>query len=134
MKDFKQGTFLKDLTLNFKALKEARALSVAEDTEICYKRKIEDLCREYNGMRRNRENLMLDLCPTTATSTSVVPADFKPELFLEKDVNIGIEARNIKIRLEILVNRYEELFGPFQDVEMITEVLPGWKSNIDKED
>lgn len=123
MKDVKQGSFYTDLTKNFKQIKEARALSVAEDTEIAYKRKIEDLCREYNTMLRNRKDLMLDMYPAAVTSTSVVPADFKPEAFLEKDLAIGIEARELKIKLEIMVERYEARFGQYPDMDSVNAIL-----------
>lgn len=130
MKDYKKGSFYRDLTASFKTIKEARALSVAEDTEITYKRRIEDLCREYNTLIRNRENLMLDMYPDSVTSTRVIPSDFSPAEFLKKDLQIGLDARDIKDNLEIVVDRYEALFGEFPDTEMITAILPEWKSKV----
>ncbi len=130
MKDFTTGSFYKDLTASFKTIKAARALSVAEDTEITYKRRIEDLCREYNTLVRNRENLMLDMYPESATSTRVIPADFSPAEFLRKDLQIGLDARDIKDNLEIVVDRYEALFGEYPDHETIKGILPDWESKI----
>ena len=40
----RKNTFKEDLMRNFKQLKESRAESVAEELEIIYRRKIEDLC------------------------------------------------------------------------------------------
>ena len=40
------GAFKSDLMRSFKQLKESRAVAVAEDAEIVYKRKIEDLCKK----------------------------------------------------------------------------------------
>ena len=85
------GTFKADLQRNFKQLKDSRAESVAEDVEIIYKRKIEDLCHEIRNIERDRENIMLDLSPTNVTSALAVPSDFNAEKFLEKDIQLPIK-------------------------------------------
>lgn len=116
----------------FKELKESRAESVAEDVEIIYKRQIEDLCHSIRNYDRDRENLILDLSPSSAFSGKVVPSDFKPADFIAKDMEIGLNKRDAIIRLEIVIERYEHLFGPVTDRTAILKVLPGYKFKSDK--
>lgn len=123
----KHGVFKADLMRTFKQLKESRAESVSEDVEIIYKRQIEDLCHQIRNYDRDRENLILDLSPSSAFSGSVVPSDFKPADFLSKDVEIGLNKRDAIIRLEIVIERYEYLFGPISDKSAILKVLPNYK-------
>lgn len=130
MKDLKETPFTKDLMRNFKQLKESRAESVAEDLEILYKRKIEDLCHKIRAYDRDRENIILDLSPMNATSAAVVPSDFKPESFLKKDIEIGIARRSACIELEIVVKRYNELFGQYEDMNSVNK----WLSTDSEED
>ena len=128
------GTFKTDLQRNFKQLKDSRAESVAEDVEIIYKRKIEDLCHEIRNIERDRENIMLDLSPTNVTSAFAVPSDFNAEKFLEKDIQLGIRKREAEIKLDIVARRYEELFGVIADPSIITRVLPSWvPGTVDEE-
>lgn len=123
----KNGVFKSDLMRTFKQLKESRAESVSEDVEIIYKRQIEDLCHQIRNYDRDRENLILDLSPSSAFSGNVVPSDFKPADFLQKDVEIGLNKRDAIIRLEIVIERYEYLFGPISDKSAILKVLPNYK-------
>lgn len=123
----KNGVFKSDLMRTFKQLKESRAESVSEDVEIIYKRQIEDLCHQIRNYDRDRENLILDLSPSSAFSGNVVPSDFKPADFLSKDVEIGLNKRDAIIRLEIVIERYEYLFGPVSDKSAILKVLPNYK-------
>lgn len=125
-----QGTFKADLMRNFKELKASRAESVVEDTEITYKRCIEDLCHKIRNYDRDRENLILDLSPSNAFSGKVVPTDFDASTFMNKDIEIGLSKRDAVIRLEIAVSRYEELFGQFPDRASILRVLPDYKFKI----
>lgn len=123
----KNGVFKSDLMRTFKQLKESRAESVSEDVEIIYKRQIEDLCHQIRNYDRDRENLILDLSPSSAFSGNVVPSDFKPADFLSKDVEIGLNKRDAIIRLEIVIDRYTYLFGPISDKSAILKVLPNYK-------
>lgn len=133
MKDLKETPFTKDLMRNFKQLKESRAESVAEDLEILYKRKIEDLCHKIRSYDRDRENIILDLSPTSITSAAVVPSDFKPENFLRKDIEIGISRRSAVIELEIVVARYNELFGEYEDMASVNKWMNGEKTADESE-
>jgi hypothetical protein len=122
-----KSVFKQDLMRTFKQLKESRAESVSEDVEIIYKRKIEDLCHQIRNYDRDRENLILDLSPTSALNGSVVPSDFKPDSFLAKDLEVGLNKRDAIIKLEIVVERYEYLFGEITDKSAILKVLPDYQ-------
>ena len=101
--------------LFFKQLKESRAESVAEELEIMYRRKIEDLCHLIRNYDRDRENIILDLSPVNALSGAVVPSDFRAEDFMMKDLEIGRNKRDALINLKIMVERYTVLFGDLAD-------------------
>ena len=64
------------------------------------------------------------------TSTQVVPGDFDAAKFKEKDIQIGIDRRNDLIILEIVVDRYESLFGAYPEADKIKELIPNWTSKI----
>lgn len=109
---------------------EKKAESVSEDVEIIYKRRIEDLCHRIRNYDRDRENILLDLSPSSLTSGAVVPSDFDATKFMEKDVEIGLNKRDAIIQLEIVLDRYEYLFGPLADTTAVLKVLPEWKSKL----
>lgn len=115
MEEQRKNTFKEDLMRNFKQLKESRAESVAEELEIMYRRKIEDLCHLIRNYDRDRENIILDLSPVNALSGAVVPSDFRAEDFMMKDLEIGRNKRDALINLKIMVERYTVLFGDLAD-------------------
>lgn len=122
--------FKDSLTASFSQLRADRAEGIAEDVELEYKRDIEDRMRRIRQYDRKRENLILDLCPQSITSTQVVPSDFDAREFMKTDVKIGIDRRNECVILEIVVDRYEQLFGAYPDSAKINEILPNWTSKI----
>jgi hypothetical protein len=124
------ASFKESLTASFRQIRADRAEGIAEDTELEYKRTIEDLCRQIRGYDRSRENLIIDLAPGNITSTNVVPADFKASVFKEKDLELGLLRRDAVIKLEIAIDRYEDLFGKYPDERSVKAVLPNWNSKI----
>jgi len=107
--EVKQGAFLESLKRNNKKIRDDRAQAIGEDTELIYKRKIEDLDLSIKKMKREQEN-MLDLSPTTADSL-VLASDFNSEEYTRKDIDLGVKIRNAEITLEISKKRYAYLFG-----------------------
>jgi hypothetical protein len=103
------GAFYDSLKRNNKQIRDDRAAAIVEDTELIYKRKIEDLELAIKKMKREQEN-MLDLSPTTAQSL-VLASDFDSGTYVDKDIEIGVKIRNLEIKLEIATNRYKYLFG-----------------------
>jgi len=103
------GAFYGSLKRNNKQIRDDRALAIAEDTELVYKRKIEDLETSLKRMKREQEN-MLDLSPTNAQSL-ILASDFDSNKYADKDIELGVKIRNTEITLEIARKRYNYLFG-----------------------
>ncbi len=106
--DIQNGAFIESLKRNNKQIRSDRATSIAEDAQIIYKREVEDLEIEIKKLKREREN-MLDLSPSDANSL-VLASDFKSKEFVRKDIEIGIQIRNLEIKLQISKERYAYLF------------------------
>lgn len=123
-----QGTFKNSLTQSFKNIRESKASSITEDVELSYKREIEDLCRKVRQCDRDREDILINLAPSNITSTSVVPSDFNSDEFLKRDIQIGLTKRDALIKLEITISRYEDLFGPYENMSQVQRYLPEYKS------
>lgn len=103
------GAFVTSLRRNNTKIREDRANAISEDTQMLYKRQIEDLQVELKKVKREQEN-MLDLSPTSADSL-VLASDFNSKGFVEKDIELGVKIRNLEIKLEIATKRYNYLFG-----------------------
>jgi hypothetical protein len=103
------GAFVDSLKRNNAKIREDRAISIAEDAQIIYKREVEDLEIQIKRLRRERDS-MLDLSPTTADSL-VLATDFNSKEFVAKDIAIGVQIRNLEIKLDIARERYNYLFG-----------------------
>ncbi len=103
------GAFVDSLKRNNRKIREDRAIQIAETTEMIYKRKVEDIELLIKQLRRDRDN-MLDLSPTTADSL-VLASDFDARAFVDKELSIGVQIRNLEIQLDIAKTRYEFLFN-----------------------
>lgn len=108
MQEEVKGAFFGSLIRNNKKIREDRAIAIAEDALTIYKREVEDLEMKIKRLKREREN-MLDLSPTNADSL-VLATDFDAKAFVEKDIKLGVEVRNLEITLQIAKERYEHLF------------------------
>lgn len=104
-----KGAFYSSLKRNNKQIRDDRALAISEDTEMIFKRKIEDLQTGVKRMKRELDN-MLDLSPTNAQSL-IVASDFDSQVFVEKHIELGVRIRNSEITLEIAKKQYNFLFG-----------------------
>jgi len=101
--------FVASLTRNNTKIKADRAAAIVEDTQLIYKRQMEDLELSIKKMRREQEN-MIDLSPTTAQSL-ILASDFNSAEYVNKDIEIGVKIRNAQITLDIAKDRYAYLFG-----------------------
>ena len=104
-----RGAFIDSLYRNNKDIRRDRADAIGEDTQLVYKRAIEDLQLRLTRMKRAQQNI-LDLSPTDARSL-VLAADFDSQEFTEKDMQLCIDIRNTEIELELAHARYKQLFG-----------------------
>lgn len=104
-----QGAFVGSLTRNNKQIKTDRAVAIAEDAEMIFKRTVEDIETKLKRMRRDREN-MLDLSPGDKMSLTLA-SDFDATDFVQRDLKLGVDIRNEEIKLAIAKERYNYLFG-----------------------
>ena len=80
------GAFISSLKRNNKQIRDDRATSIAEDTQLVYKREIEDLELSIKKMKREQDN-MLDLSPTNAQSL-ILASDFDSTTYTKKDIHL----------------------------------------------
>ncbi len=100
--------FIEALKRNNEQIREDRAKTIGEDAELIYRRKIEDFDLKIKRLQREQEGL-IDISPLD--KNSLVFADFEPEAFVIKDMELSFKMRNLKIQLEIAKKRYQYLFG-----------------------
>lgn len=103
------GAFFASLTRNNKQIRADRAVAIAETAQMLYRRQVEDLEVQLKQKRRDREN-MLDLSPDNAMSLKLA-SDFDAAEFVAKDLSLGVDIRNLEIKLEIANKQYANLFG-----------------------
>ncbi len=103
------GKFTVSLKRNNTQIRHDRAITIVEDVFLKYKRLIEDLELEIRELERKRESL-IDVSPSD-THTIINPNDFDADKYIEKDMNISIELRNLEIKLEISKKRFNYLFS-----------------------
>lgn len=104
-----EGVFVSTLKRNNKQIREDRARAITEDTEIFYKRKIEDLELHIRKMKMERENA-LDL--SSKDALSLEPAkNHDPINFSQTDLDLSYQIENATLKLKISKDRFKHLFG-----------------------
>lgn len=103
------GAFYESLKRNNAKIRQDRAVSIAEDAQLMYKRSIEDLEHEIRKMKRELDN-MLDLSPSN-TQSLILASDFDPQAYVTKDIEISVKIHNLEKKFEIANQRYQYLFG-----------------------
>lgn len=108
MEDELKPRFVESLQRNNDQIREDRAQTIGEDSELIYRRKIEDFELKIKRLEREQEGL-IDISPLDRNSLTF--ADFNPEEFVQKDMELSLTIRNLNIQLEITRKRFEYLFG-----------------------
>ncbi len=103
-----KGAFMESLIRTNREIRTDRAQAIAEDAQLLFKRKVEDLGTLIRRKKMDRANL-LDLSPTNAQSLKLA-SDFHGEDFVNDYVRLGIEIRELEIQYEIASKSYDELF------------------------
>lgn len=104
-----KGAFVESLTRNNKQIRLDRAQAIGEDSQLVYRRKVEDLEMKLKRLNRDRENA-LDLAPDTIGSLKPA-ANFDADQFANNDLSLSIEIRNTEIAVDVARGRYKFLFG-----------------------
>ncbi len=107
--DENEGAFVQSLQRNNRQIKLDRAMAIAEDAQIIYKRKIEDLDITIKKLIREQDN-MLDLSPEH-TQSLILASDFDSIAYTDKDIELGVKIRTLTIMRGIAKKRYDYLFG-----------------------
>ena len=103
-----KGSFVNSLKRNNKQIRDDRALSIAEDAKMLFKREVEDSATRLKRLKRDLENL-LDLSGNETTKI-ISPSDFIAKDFVANNLKIGLAIRDEEIKFDILNKRYNELF------------------------
>lgn len=108
-----QGVFVTTLLRDNKSIKKDRAQAIIEDSEMVYKRKVEDMGLKLKRLKREQDAI-LDLSPDNSLSLMPNLKTFEAEKFANDDLRLALEIRNLEIQIEVSVKRYEYLFGEFK--------------------
>lgn len=100
--------FIESLQRNNDKIREDRARAIGEDSELIYRRKVEDIELKIKRLEREQEGL-IDISPLDKNSLTF--ADFQPEAFVQRDIELSLIIRNLNIQLEVSLKRFEYLFG-----------------------
>lgn len=100
--------FIESLKRNNDQIREDRAIAIGEDSQLIYRRRVEDIALKIKKIEREQEGL-IDVSPLDKNSLTF--ADFQPEQFVERDLELSLILRNLNIQLEIAEKRFEYLFG-----------------------
>ena len=114
--EVKAGVFEQTLLRNNKQIRTDRAEIIIEDTEVLYRRKVEDIATKIKRKQRD-QHAMLDLSPENAVSLTPNLKNYDPEKFVADHVKTSLELRELTIMFEEAKAGYEHLFGPFKSNE-----------------
>jgi len=108
MEDELKPRFIESLQRNNDQIREDRARTIGADSELIYRRRVEDIGLKIKRLEREQEGL-IDISPLDRNSLTF--ADFQPEAFVQKDIELSLTIRNLNIQLEVAIKRFEYLFG-----------------------
>ncbi len=108
MEDELKSRFIESLKRNNDQIRKDRAYTIGEDSELIYRRTVEDIELRIKRLEREQEGL-IDISPLDRNSLTF--ADFSPEEFVQKDMELSLIIRNLNIQLEVTRKRFEYLFG-----------------------
>lgn len=108
MEDELKPRFIESLQRNNDQIREDRARTIGADSELIYRRRVEDIELKIKRLEREQEGL-IDISPLDRNSLTF--ADFQPEAFVQKDLEYSLTIRNLNIQLEVAIKRFEYLFG-----------------------
>ncbi len=108
MSDDLKPRFIESLRRNNDQIREDRAKTIGEDSELIYRRRVEDIELKIKRLEREQEGL-IDISPLDKNSLTF--ADFQLEAFVQKDMELSLTIRNLNIQFEVTKKRFEYLFG-----------------------
>ena len=113
-----KGGFLNaSLSRSNQQIRQERGDAIAEDLQIIYKRNVEDIEMKLTRLSREQKNAF-DFSPTNSQSL-VMAKELDSMQILEKDIQMSIRERELKITLNVAKQRYNFLFGETYKLEEI---------------
>lgn len=106
----KGGAFYETLKQNSKQIKEAKASALAEDLEFCSKNEIVGLKNQLR-LLYNQRSEMLDIFLPNSTTSLKVGEGFNGTKFITEYNTIGLNIRNVSIKLQVALDSYKYLIG-----------------------
>lgn len=100
--------FIESLQRSNDQIREDRARTIGADSELIYRRRVEDIELKIKRLEREQKGL-IDISPLDRNSLTF--ADFQPEAFVQKDLEYSLTIRNLNIQLEVAIKRFEYLFS-----------------------
>ena len=111
-----KGEFALQVLRNPKQIKADRGLAIVEETQLVYRRTIEDIDMNINKMNRTKR-AMTDLSPADKTSLNF--ADFNSLDFVKRHSDLAMAIRQEKIKLNSAKQEYNTLFGHIYELEKL---------------
>lgn len=102
------GAFMASLVRSDKNIKRDRAAALLSGARLIYKREVEDIEVMLEQMQRERIG-MLDLSPSDKNSL-ILASDFDAKAYVGKDIEMSVNIRNLRIKLDVARERYAYLF------------------------
>ncbi len=103
-----EGAFVDSLKRKNARIREDRATAIGEDAQMIYKRQCEDISLLIRAAIREQEN-MLDLSADDTHSLKMAE-NFDAAAYVDKDIALSVKIRNLKIKYELALARYNHLF------------------------
>ena len=104
MSDDLKPRFVDALRRNNDQIREDRAKAIAEDSELIYKRCIEAIELRIKRSEREQKSC-IDISPLDKNSLTF--ADFNRDACVQRDIELSLNIRNLKIQFEISKTRYD---------------------------
>jgi hypothetical protein len=103
------GDFIESLVRSNSKIKRDRAEQIGRKTATAYKRAVEDIQEQIDELVDEQIGMM-DLSPTNTQSLTLA-SDFDSAAYTQKDIDIEIKLRNLRIKRECAASRLKALFG-----------------------
>lgn len=119
-----KSLFAATLTRTVKEVRQSQALRIYSRSQMVWKRAIEDICNDIEMKKVDVDYFLDAIAPASLTDRRAVDeTKFDAEKFMKMDVEAHLCIRDLRIQLQISLQRYEYWFGPFPEKELVEKAL-----------
>jgi hypothetical protein len=119
-----KSLFAATLTRTVKEVRQSQALRIYSRSQMVWKRAIEDICNDIEMKKVDVDYFLDAIAPASLTDRHAVDeTKFDAEKFMKMDVEAHLCIRDLRIQLQISLQRYEYWFGPFPEKELVEKAL-----------